>query len=133
MYANLFDRFGQDDGGDPRNLAEHLADMLGGRQIISGRGLGVLSWGMPAMLNMTAASPTDRQYIAECIAETIQQFEPRLERVKVTPVDDAKEFAFTIVASLVEDSSAIRLRILSPYVGGGLGAKVEVINIREEL
>ena len=133
MYANLFDRFGRDDDGNPGNLAEDLADMLGGRQIFAGRGLGVLSWGMPSMLNLTAASPNDRQYIAECIAEAIQQFEPRLERVKVTPIVGAKQFAFTIDAALIEESSTLRLRILSPEIGGGLGAKVEVVNIREEI
>lgn len=132
MYANLFDRFAQDGDGDSRNLADDLADMLGGRKTMSGRDLGVLSWGMPSMLNMTASSPAHRQYIAECIAETIRLFEPRLERVRVIPVEDAKEFAFTIEAALVEESAAIQLRILSPYVGGGLGANVEVVSIRED-
>ena len=88
---------------------------------------------MPPVLNMSATSPSDRHYVAECIAETIQQFEPRLERVKVTPAEGTKEFVFTIEATLVEKSAALRLRILSPYVGGGLGAKVQVVDIREQL
>ena len=133
MYANLFDRFVSDGDGNPRNLAEDLADLLGSRQMTGGRGLGVLAWGMPPMLNLTAMSPTDRRFVAESIAEAIQQFEPRLERVKVTPIDGAKEFAFTIEAYLVEESSTLRLRILSPYVGGSLGAKVDIVNIREQL
>lgn len=133
VYANLFDRFGHGDDADPRHLAEDLADMLSGRQTVAGRGLGVLSWGLPSMMNMTATSPGDRQYVAECIAGTIRQFEPKLEQVKVTPVDGAKEFAFTIEATIVEEASSIQLRILSPYVGGSLGAKVEVVSIREEL
>ena len=108
------------------------ADLLGGRRAFADSGLGVLSWGMPPLTNRVAQSVGDRQYVAQCIAETISRFEPRLENVRVTPVEGAKDFTFAIQATLVEQSSAISLRILSPYVGGGLGAKVEVVEIRDD-
>ena len=132
MYANLFDRFGPDEDVDPGRIAEELADMLSGRQAFARRDLGVLSWGLPSMLNLVARSTNDRQYIAGCIADTIQRFQPRLEGVKVTPLEGTSDFTFTIEATLVDDSSTINLRILSPYVGGGLGASVEVVSIRDE-
>ena len=132
MHANLFDRFGADEDVDPASIAEELADMLSGRQAFGRRDLGVLSWGLPSMLNLVARSTNDRQYVAACIADTIQRFQPRLEAVKVTPVEGISEFAFTIEATLADDSSTINLRILSPHLGGGLGATVEVVSIRDE-
>lgn len=132
MYANLLDRFGPEEDVGPASIADELADMLSGRQAYAQRDLGVLSWGLPSMLNLVARSPGDRQYIAECIADTIHRFQPRLEGVKVTPVESASDFAFTIEATLADDSSTINLRILSPYVGGGLGANVEVVSIRDD-
>ena len=132
MYANLFDRFGPEERAGTQCLVDHLADLLGGRRAFADSGLGVLSWGMPPLTNRVAQSVGDRQYVAQCIAETISRFEPRLENVRVTPVEGAKDFTFAIQATLVEQSSAISLRILSPYVGGGLGAKVEVVEIRDD-
>ena len=132
IYANLFDRFGPDEDPGPQALTTHLADMLGGRRLFSGRNLGVLSWGLPPLLNRVAASTGDRQYIADCIADAIYRFEPRLENVKVTPVEGRSEFTFVIEATLQEESATVSLRILSPHVGGGLGAKVEVVTIRDD-
>ena len=132
-YAGLFQRFTAVDEGEPRMLAVELADLLGGRRIFAERGLGVLSWGMPSLSNRARASETDRLYIAECIAEAIGRFEPRLERVQVTPNDDARELSFQITARLVAESSTVRLRIFSPYAGGGFGARIEVVEIGDDL
>ena len=131
-YAGLFQRFGTMDEGDPHMLAVELADLLGGRRILAGRGLGVLSWGMPPLSNPARALETDRLYIAECIADAIRKFEPRLERVQVTPNDDSEELSFQITASLVAESSTVRLRIFSPYAKGGLGARIEVVRIGDD-
>lgn len=132
LHANFFDRFGSDEDVGPESIAVELADMLSGRQVHARRDLGVLSWGLPSMLNLVARSPSDRQYVAECIADAIHRFQPRLEGVKVTPIEGTSDFTFTIEATLVDDSSTINLRILSPYVGGGLGARVDVVQIRDE-
>ena len=78
-------------------------------------------------------SETDRLHIAECIADAIQRFEPRLERVQVTPNDDSKELSFQITASLVAESTTVTLRIFSPYAKGGFGARIEVIEIGDDL
>lgn len=131
MYANLLDRFGSEEAG-PAGIAAELADMLSGRQAYARRDLGVLSWGLPSTLNLVARSPGDRQYVAECIADAIHRFQPRLEGVRVTPVETTSDFAFTIEATLADDSSTIHLRVLSPYVGGGLGARVDVVTVHNE-
>ena len=128
VHINLFDRFQADENVGPESIALELSDMLSGRQAFSRRDLGVLSWGLPAVLNLVARSPGDRQYIADCIADSIQRFQPRLEDVRVTPLDSTTDFAFTIDAKLVDDATTVNLRILSPYIGGGLGAKVEVVS-----
>ena len=132
-YAGLLQRFAAVDEGDPRMLAVELADLLGGRRIFAGRGLGVLGWGMPPLSNPARASEADRLHIAECIADAIQQFEPRLERVQVTPNDDSEELSFQITASLVAESSTIRLRIFSPYAKGRFGAQIEVVQIGDDV
>ena len=132
-YAGLFHRFAAVDEGDPRLLAVELADLLGGRRIFAGRGLGVLSWGMPPLSNPARASEADRLRIAECIADAIRRFEPWLERVQVTPNDGSRELSFQITASLVAESSSVRLRIFSPYTRCGLGARIEVVEIGDDL
>ena len=131
-YAGLLQRFATVDEGDPRMLAVELTDLLGGRRIFAERGLGVLSWGMPPLSNPARASETDRLYIAECIADAIRTFEPRLERVEVAPNDDSEELSFQITASLVAESSTVRLRIFSPYAKGGFGARIEVVQIGDD-
>ena len=132
MYASLFDRFETDAEPDGTRLAYDLADVLSGRRFFSARGLGVLSWGMPSMSNITSRSRQDRERVAGYVAETIDRFEPRLEGVSVTAVEGAVDFSFRIEAQIVHtDSSSITLRILSPMVGGGLGAKVVVLDIRK--
>ncbi|MCY4565939.1 MAG: GPW/gp25 family protein [Gammaproteobacteria bacterium] len=132
-YAGLFQRFAAVDEGDPRLLAVELADLLGGRRIFAGRGLGVLGWGMPPLSNPARASETDRLHIAECIADAIRRFEPRLERVHVSPDEESRELSFQITASLVAESSTVRLRIFSPYAKGGFGARIEVVEIGDDL
>ena len=131
-YAGLFQRFAPVDEGDPRMLAVELADLLGGRRIFAERGLGVLSWGMPPLTNPARASEAGRLHIAECIADAIQRFEPRLERVQVTPNDDSRELSFQITASLVAEASTVRLRIFSHCAKGGLGARIEVVQIGDD-
>lgn len=129
MFTALFDRFESDDA-DHNRLAADLADMLSGRRVFPQRGLGVLGWGMPSLLNVTAKSEKDREHVARCITETIERFEPRLTNIKVSPVENAADFSFVIDAQFVaSDSSRVKLRILSPVVGGGLGANVVVLDV----
>ena len=129
MFANFFDRFGPDEDPGPEAIATELADMLGARRTFADAGLGVLSWGLPSLLNVTADSPAARQHIAASIAEAIERFAPSLENVRVTPVEGAREFVFVIDAALVKDSSTIQVRVLSPNIGGALGARVEVVDM----
>ena len=130
MHGNLMDRFDSDEIG-PEALAHELADMLGGRRLYGDRRLGVLCWGLPPLLNLVPHSATDRQFVAACVAEAINRFEPRLEDVRVRTIDDATDFSFVIDAKLVEEDSAVSFRILSPHIGGALGAKVDVVTIRD--
>ena len=132
-YAGLFQRFAAVGEDDPRMLAVELADLLGGRRIFAGRGLGVLGWGMPPLSSPARASETDRLHVAECIADAIGRFEPRLERVHVTPDGENGELSFQITASLVARSSTVRLRIFSPCTKGGLGARIEIVQIGDDL
>ena len=132
MFTNLFDRFGPDEDAGPGAVATELADMLGGRRTFADGSLGVLSWGLPSLLNLTADSPDARQHVAACIAETIDRFAPRLDNVRVTPVEGVREFTFVIDATLVEESSTMRVRVLSPNIGGALGARVELVDIHRE-
>ena len=129
MFASLFDRFGPEEHAGPEAVADELADMLGGRRTYADGSLGVLSWGRPPLLNLTADSSDARQHVAGCIAEAIARFAPHLENVRVSPVEDAKDFAFVIEAALVHESSTVRLRVRSPNVGGALGADVDVVDI----
>ena len=132
MTATLFDRFDSDEDAGPERLATDLADVLGGRRVFPARGLGVLGWGMPSMSKITSRSAPHRRQVAEYIAETIDRFEPRLEGIRVTPMEDAVDFQFRIEARLVADESPVlTLRILAPQIGGGLGAKVMVLDIRK--
>lgn len=132
-HTTLFDRFETDEDRGLDSLAFDLADILSGRRAFAARGLGVLNWGMPSMMNITSKSVKDRQVVAGHIADTIERFEPRLEGVKVIPVEDAADFAFRIEAQLVEsESTSLTLRVLSPLVGGGLGAKVLVVDVRKD-
>ena len=130
MFANLFDRFGPDEDAGPDAIATELADMLGSRRTFADASLGVLSWGLPSLLDLTADSANARLHIAACIAEAIDRFAPRLQNVRVTPVEGAREFAFVIDATVADDSSTIQVRVLSPNIGGALGARVEVMDIQ---
>lgn len=129
MLASFFDRFGPDEDAGPEAIATELADMLGGRRTFADAGLGVLSWGLPPLLDLTADSSDARQRVAACIAEAINRFAPRLENVRVTPVEGAREFAFVIDATIVGESSTIRARVLSPNIGGALGAAVDMVDV----
>ena len=129
IYTNFLDRFRPDEDAGPEAIATELADMLGGRRTFADASLGVLSWGLPSLLNLTADSSDARQHIAACIAEAIDRFAPCLENVRVTPVEGAREFAFVIDAALVEDSSTVQVQVLSPNIGGALGARVEVVDV----
>ena len=132
MLTTIFDRFESDEDAGPEKLAVDLADVLGGRRVFPARGLGVLNWGMPSMSSITSRSLPHRRRVAEFIADTIERFEPRLEGLSVRPMEDAADFQFRIEARLVEDESpSLTLRILAPQIGGGLGAKVLVLDIRK--
>ena len=131
MYATVFDRFETSEEIGADRLAVDLADILSGRRAFAGRSLGVLSWGLPSMANITSKSPKDRQRVADHIADALDRFEPRLEDVRVVPIEDSVDFSFRIEGRIVgPDSSSITLRILSPMVGGGLGAQVVVLDVR---
>ena len=72
--------------------------------------------------------------MARYITETLTRFEPRLERVRVTPIEDAVDYSFRIEAQVIEsETSSVALRILSPLVGGGLGARVVVLDVQREI
>lgn len=129
VQPTLFDRFRSARKPDITDFARDVADVLGARRAFPRPMAGVLNWGLPSMAGLNPSSEADRIYVAAYIAEALQQFEPRLTRVNVSPISNAREFAFTLDAELVddEDMEPLMLRILSPRRGGGLGADVVVI------
>lgn len=126
----LFDRFtsGKTDPG-MAGLARDIADIIGARRArLPYRTYGVLDWGLFNTVGMTPGSDSDRYRIAEQIADALYQFEPRLENVKVVPLEDTADFAFLLEAQVVDtEDESLTLRILSPRRGGGLGADVVVM------
>ena len=128
MQTNLFDRFSHDDGDVGAALAVELADLLGSNRVFAARGLGVLAWGMPPLLNMTVA---DGQTIAEGMAEAIERFEPQLERVEVRALDDTADLSFSIQATLAEEATTFDFRVLAPCLGRSPGPCVQVVSIRD--
>ena len=133
MRSTLFDRFESDNEPTAEQLAGDMADLLSGRRAFESRTLGVLCWGMPAMNDISSRSQSNKEQVARYITETLVRFETRLERVRVTPIDDAVDFSFRIEAKVVEtDTTSVTLRILSPLIGGGLGAKVVVLDVRKD-
>lgn len=124
----LFDRFSPDGNDGLDGVARDIADIIGARRAFPGRAAGVLNWGLPGMVGMTPSSEADRVRIAALIREALGQFEPRLEGVSVTPIEDTADFAFALEAFLVSsDDQSLKLRILSPRRGGGLGADVVIM------
>lgn len=126
----LFDRFtsGKMDPG-MAGLARDVADIIGARRArFPYRTSGILDWGLSNTVGMTPGSDSDRYRIAEQIADALYQFEPRLENVKVVPLEDSADFAFLLEAQVVDtEDESLTLRILSPRRGGGLGADVVVM------
>ena len=134
MRSTLFDRFESDDDPSVDQLANDMAEMLSGRRAFASRALGVLCWGMPPMNDITSRSLRDKEQVARYITETLIRFEPRLERVRVTPIEDAVDYSFRIEAQVIEsETSSVTLRILSPLVGGGLGARVVVLDVQRQI
>ena len=133
MHTPLFDRFESNRESGLEELTRDVADILGARRALEGDLPGVLSWGLPDLSRLSPASSRDCERIAEYIAQAIECFEPRLQRVKVTTMEDAGEFMFRIDARLVvPESEPITLRILCPRLGGGAGAEVAVIGEDED-
>ena len=129
----LFDRFESDRESGLGELARDVADILGARRALEGDPPGVPGWGLPDLSGLSPASSRDRERIAEYVARAIERFEPRLERVSVTPMEDIGDFTFRIDAELVEpEGEPIALRILCPRLGGGAGAEVVVIAEHED-
>ena len=69
-----------------------------------------------------------RQQPAIQIEDAINEFEPRLQGVRVLVQEAQGEFRYEIVTRLVDSGAdAIALRVLTPRRGGGLGAEVLVL------
>lgn len=128
MKKQLFDRFESDGDGDFNNLAFDVADILGARRAVEDDLPGVLSWGLPGLSSMSPQSDRDRKKVAKLMEDTLTKFEPRLEDVEVEHTGESNDFAFFLKANLVgSDDESIRLRILTPRRGGGLGAEIAII------
>lgn len=127
MLVPLLDRFESADPDAAGCLARDIADVLGGRRLFHGHHLGVLAWGLPHMGDVTTRSPDAKQLVASYIAQTLGLFEPRLEDVRIVPVEGAVDFSFRIEARHgPQRGQAVVLTLLSPFVGGALGAAVGV-------
>ena len=123
----LFDRFeANSESTVKEDLVRQLADILSARRAYATLTSGVLGWGLPDVCNLMPSVQRDRDTVASYINEAIANFEPRLEDIHVTPIDDSLDFAFHLDARIVHqmESERISLRILTPLRGGGLGARV---------
>ena len=128
MHTPLFTRFTSAEESDYSDLVRDLSDLLGARRGFSNRLPGILDWGLPSLSGISPSSERDREDVAKHLAEAIERFEPRVEQVRVIPVPGVRDFAFEIEAILAETpDGAIKLRVLAPRRGGGLGADVVVI------
>ncbi len=129
MLTPLFDRFQSDQPAGLDELARDIADILGARRVFSGRAPGLLGWGLPGIAGLAPNSEKDREEVATIITTIIERFEPRLERVQVTPIPDTVEFSFLLEAELIQTGDEmVTLRILSPRRGGALGADIAVLD-----
>ena len=130
---SLFDRFETDDDDDSVALdclARDIADLLGGRRLYSDSALGVLSFGLPSLSSIHSRGDDAKARVARYIEETLVRCEPRLSSVRVVPEEGAPDFQFQISANLVtERGTTLTLRILSPMLGGGLGAQAVVLDV----
>ena len=128
MRTLLFDRFESERESGFDTLARDLADLLGARRAFSQTMPGILNWGLSGLSGLNPESHQDRARLAQQIEAVIEQFEPRLQHVHATPVEDTSEFAFELEATFMESGhESISLRILAPRRGGGLGAEVIVL------
>ena len=128
IHTPLFDRFASADAASLHDLARDVAEILGGRRVISGSAPGVLAWGLDGIGGFSPGSEEDRGRLAAQIVAVVEKFEPRLEGVRVTPIDSGGEFRFNLEANLTQVAGrSIRLRILTPRRGGSLGADVVVV------
>ena len=128
LHTPLFDRFEGTGRASLGDLARDLADILGARRAVSGAAPGVLAWGLTGIGDFSPGSEADQRRLAAQIASVIEKFEPRLSRVRVTPLGKGGDFRFTLEADLVQSAGrSIRLRILAPRRGGALGADVVMI------
>lgn len=128
LHTPIFDRFEHGRNATLADLARDLADLLGARRAVRGNAPGVLSWGLEGIGDFVPTSEEDRQRVADQIARLVERFEPRLDRVTVTPIEAEGEFRFNLEAELVHRAGgSIRLRILAPRRGGALGAEVHMV------
>ena len=124
VLTPLFDRFeGGRAGG--RSLARDLEDLLGARRAASGPAEGLLAWGVPIPPGLSPLVESHRERVAALIGEALARFEPRLDDVRITPVEGVSEFLFELEGrTCADDGSVLRLRVLVPRRDGGLGAEV---------
>ncbi len=129
----LFDRFElNSEAAVKQDLIRHLTDILSARRAHPELTSGVLGWGLPDVCNLTPSAQRDRDTVAFYIETAIAGFEPRIEEVKVTPIEGSLDFAFRLDARVVDDDGDwISLRILTPLRGGGLGAKIVQVEERQ--
>ena len=124
MLTPLYDRF-EGRSADGASLAHDLEDLLGARRAALRPTEGVVGWGVPIPPGLSPAVEAHRERVGRLIGEAIAKFEPRLDDVRITTVDDAVEFLFELTGRITaEDRSFVRLRVLVPRRGGGLGARV---------
>ena len=128
MRKQLFDRFEADGDGDFSHLAYDIGDILGARRAILDDLPGVLSWGLPGLSALSPQSDRDRKKVVKLMEDALMKFEPRLEDVEILHTGESSDFVFHMKANLVgSDDESIRLRILTPRRGGGMGAEVAII------
>ena len=131
MRTLLFDRFESERESGFTTLARDLADLLGARRAFPRPMPGILNWGLSGLSGLNPTSHQDRLRLAGQIEAAIEQFEPRLQHVRATPIEDTTDFAFELEATFIDAvEESISLRILAPLRGGGLGAEVIVLGRR---
>lgn len=129
MDAPLFHRFKTPKSYTMNDFKRELTDILGARRSYPFNIPGILGWGLPNVYGLTPSSDEDQQKIAGFVQSAVADFEPRLNNVHVSVMDNESGFAFhleAVVHSAQDGDNDISLEIFVPPKTGGLGAEIRL-------
>lgn len=111
----------EDVGALMESVREHLGRLLNARH---GMCEALPDYGLPALNDLVVGSGDYTQLVEEAIRTTVEQYEPRLRRVRVTRLAEeeesqSKKLAFRVDAMLVGRSGQHRVWYQTEVTGAG--------------